>query len=76
LLALRAEVRKCEERVEKLTEMRGKLDVKLADPSIYDTVGNDDVARWQKKYAEVLEATDRAEALWMAALERLEQAEG
>ncbi len=30
---------------------------------------------WQKKYAEVMEALDRAEALWIAALEKLEKAE-
>jgi ATP-binding cassette subfamily F protein 3 len=29
---------------------------------------------WQKKYAEVMEGLDRAEALWLKAQERLEQA--
>ncbi len=36
ILALRAELRKCEARVEKLTEMREKLDAKLADPALYE----------------------------------------
>ena len=30
---------------------------------------------WNKKYAEVMEALGRAEAMWMAALEKLERAE-
>ncbi|WP_204114626.1 ABC-F family ATP-binding cassette domain-containing protein [Shimia biformata] len=75
VLALRAEVRKCEERVGKLTEMREKLDAKLADPALYDGNKQDEIALWQKKHAEVIEGLDRAEALWMDALERLEGAE-
>jgi ATP-binding cassette subfamily F protein 3 len=31
---------------------------------------------WQRKHAEVIEALDKAEALWMDALEKLETAEG
>jgi ATP-binding cassette subfamily F protein 3 len=30
---------------------------------------------WQKKYGEVMEAQDRAEELWVKALEKLELAE-
>lgn len=75
ILALRSEVRKCEDRVEKLTDMKDKLDAKLADPALYDGSKTDDIAVWQKKHAEVVEAMDRAEALWMDALEKLEKAE-
>jgi len=75
ILALRAEVRKCEERVEKLAEMREKLDAKLADPSLYEGGKADEIAKWQKKHAEVIEAEERAEGLWMEALEKLETAE-
>ena len=75
LLALRAEVRKCESRVEKLTEMREKLDEKLANPALYDGTKADEIAKWQKKHAEVIEGLDKAEALWMTALEKLESAE-
>ena len=32
MLALRADLRKCEERIEKLTDMHDKLSAKLADP--------------------------------------------
>ncbi len=30
---------------------------------------------WQKKYAEVMDALERAEALWLTAQEKLETAE-
>ncbi|MFW8636128.1 ABC-F family ATP-binding cassette domain-containing protein [Cribrihabitans pelagius] len=75
LQGLRAELRKSEARVEKLSEMREKLDEKLADPSLYEPGKTTDIEVWQKKHAECLEALERAEGLWMAALEKLEQAE-
>lgn len=76
LLALRSEVRKCEDRVNKLTEMREKLDEKLADPALYNGSKSADIAVWQKKHAEVIDGLERAEMLWMEALEKLEHAEG
>ena len=76
ILAMRQEVRKCEERVEKLHEMRDRISRKLADPELYDEARAGDMAEWQKKYAEVMNGLDRAEALWMTALEKLERAEG
>lgn len=75
MLALRADVRKCEERVEKLTAMQDKLDAKLADPTIYEPERADDLGVWQKKHRECIEALDRAEAMWEKALEKLERAE-
>ncbi|MBL3568842.1 glycosyl transferase family 1 [Rhodovulum sulfidophilum] len=75
ILALRAEVRKCEQRVEKLDEMRSRLQEKLADPELYDPARADERILWQKKFAEAEEAMERAEALWMAALEKLDTAE-
>ena len=74
LLALRAEARRAEDRVDKLSEMLGKLDLKLADPSIYADPA--EVEKWSRKHAEAREAMTRAEALWMEALERLEEAGG
>ena len=74
ILALRADVRKCEERVNKLNEMGDKLAKKLADPTLYDE-RKDELVVWQKKYAELREALERAEAMWMTALEKLEKAE-
>ncbi|NVO26875.1 ABC-F family ATP-binding cassette domain-containing protein [Donghicola sp. C2-DW-16] len=73
--ALRSDVRKCEERVEKLLEMKDKLEVKLADPDLYDPSRMDEAVQWQKKMAEVEEALVRAEGLWEDALMKLEEAE-
>ena len=72
VLALRSEVRKCEERLEKLNDMRDKLATKLANPELYEKPSEAEV--WQKKYAEVMEAIDRAEAMWLKAQEKLETA--
>ncbi|TYB90996.1 ABC-F family ATP-binding cassette domain-containing protein [Oceaniovalibus sp. ACAM 378] len=71
--SLRSDVKRCEERVTKLSAMRDKLAKKLADPGLYepDKLGEAEV--WQKKYAEVMEALDRAEAMWMKSLEKLEE---
>ncbi|MEP1519075.1 ABC-F family ATP-binding cassette domain-containing protein [Ascidiaceihabitans sp.] len=74
MLALKAEVRKSEDRVEKLNTMRDKLATKLADPALYEDSKLGEMEVWQKKYAEVMNALDRAEALWMQALEKLEKA--
>ncbi|MEL6644635.1 MAG: ABC-F family ATP-binding cassette domain-containing protein [Pseudomonadota bacterium] len=73
--SLRSEVRTCEARVTKLEEMREKLAKKLSDPALYDDARVGEMEVWQKKYAEVMSALDRAESLWEAALERLEAAE-
>ncbi len=72
---LRSEVRKCEARVAKIEDMREKLAAKLADPALYEDARVGELETWNKKYAEVMEGLDRAEALWMAAAERLEAAE-
>ncbi|MFD3189720.1 ABC-F family ATP-binding cassette domain-containing protein [Sedimentitalea sp. HM32M-2] len=75
ILALRSEVRKGEERVQKLNQMRDKLAAKLADPALYEDGKAGEAEVWQRKYAEVMEGLDRAETLWMTALEKLETAE-
>ena len=75
LIALKAEARKSEERVNKINEMRDKLAKKLADPALYEDSRVGELATWNKKYAEVMQAVDRAESLWMAALEKLEEAQ-
>jgi ATP-binding cassette subfamily F protein 3 len=73
--ALRADVRKGEERVKKINDMRDKLAKKLADPALYEDGKAGELATWNKKYAEVMDALERAEAIWMAALEKLEKAQ-
>lgn len=75
ILALRKEARKSEERVTKLTQMKDKLDIKLADPELYEPEKKDEARVWQGKHAEVITALERAELLWMRALEKLEKAE-
>ena len=76
IAALRSEVKKCEERVSKISQMRDKLASKLADPALYEDTRVGELETWNRKYAEVMEGLDRAETLWMAALERLERLEG
>ncbi|MEM9639328.1 MAG: ATP-binding cassette domain-containing protein, partial [Pseudomonadota bacterium] len=75
ILALKSETRKSEARVEKLNEMRDKLAKKLADPALYEDAKTGELEVWNKKYAEVMQALERAEALWMSALEKLEKAQ-
>lgn len=75
MLALRAELRKCEDRIEKLTDMHEKLSARLADPALYENDRVNDLETWNRKFAEVVEAMQKAEALWVAAAERLEKAE-
>ncbi len=75
LLALRADLRKAEARLEKLAEMRDRLAARLADPALYEGGKAAEMEVWQKKYAEVTEATGRAEELWLKAQEKLEKAE-
>ncbi|MEQ6203464.1 ABC-F family ATP-binding cassette domain-containing protein [Sulfitobacter sp. HNIBRBA2951] len=74
IIALRSEVRTAEARVTKINEMRDKLAKKLADPALYekDKVGELEV--WNKKYAEVMGALERAESIWMDVAAKLEKA--
>lgn len=72
MLALKAEVRKCEDRLAKLNDMRDKLAKKLADPELYEDGRKGELETWNRKYAEVMDALDKAEGLWLAAQEKLE----
>ncbi len=74
ILALRADLRKCEERVEKLSEMQDKLAAKLADPALYEDDKIGELEVWNRKYAEIMEAIDRAETLWIKAQNALDKA--
>ena len=74
VLVLKAEVRKCEDRLAKLNDMRDKLAKKLADPALYEDARKGELATWNAKYAEVMEALDRAEAMWLTAQGKLEAA--
>jgi ATP-binding cassette, subfamily F, member 3 len=76
LAPLQAEVRSCESRVARLEEMRQTIDARLANPITYARGDKEKLELLQKKRAEVVDGLARAEALWMAALERLEAAGG
>jgi ATP-binding cassette, subfamily F, member 3 len=75
LLALRAEVRKCEERMTKLEDLRKTVSTMLTDPRLSDESKLPELQNWNRKFAEIEEAMVRAEALWVAAQERLDAAE-
>ena len=68
-------MRTCEVRLTKIEDMRDKLAKKLADPDLYTEARVNELAVWQKKYAEIMDGLERAETLWITATERLERAE-
>ena len=74
LSPLRAEVARCEARVGKLEAMRAEIDARLANPLIYARGDAEEIETLNRKRAEVEDGLARAEALWMAAQERLEAA--
>ena len=76
LAELRAEVRRCEARLDKLADMRGRLSEILADPALYEPGQEDRAAAFRTKFAELEAGLARAEALWVDAQERLEAAGG
>ncbi len=65
---------RCEARVAKLEEMREAIDARLANPILYARSSQQEMEALQKKRAEILDGLDRAEALWVAAVERLDAA--
>ena len=76
ITAIRAEVKRSEERLAKLNDMRDKLATKLANPELYEAARIGEREVWNRKYAEVMEGLDRAEALWLDAQGRLERVSG
>lgn len=75
ILDLRSELRKSEERVAKIEKMRDKLATKLADPALYESDKVGELEVWNRKYAEIMDGLHKAEALWVAAQEKLDAAE-
>ncbi|MFN3259038.1 MAG: ABC-F family ATP-binding cassette domain-containing protein [Pikeienuella sp.] len=75
ILQLRAEARAAEARVAKIEEMKTKIDAALADPDLYISKPAHHFELLQKKRAEIIAGLERAEALWLAAQEKLEAAE-
>ena len=72
--ALRKTVRAYEERVGKLGEIKDKIVAQLANREFYDRATAAQAETMQKKYAEVVEALEKAETQWLAHLEKLESA--
>ncbi len=70
---LRAEVAKCEMRVNKLEEMRDNIDRRLGNKALYERGDHEEIEKWTKKRKEVMKGLERAESLWMKALERVER---
>ena len=74
IVNLKADVRKAEARIAKLNEMHEKLGSKLADPDLYEDARKGDLEVWQTKFAELEDAMQRAEEIWLNAQEALEAA--
>jgi ATP-binding cassette subfamily F protein 3 len=75
LAPLKAEVETCEARVAKLEDMKARIDARLADPTLYQDADPAKFEQLQIKRAEIEDGLARAEALWLAAQERLEAAQ-
>ena len=74
ILAYKADVKKCEERLNKLQEMKNKVTSLLADQSLYSSGNIKELEKWNKKFSEINQAIERAEDLWLKAHERMESA--
>ena len=68
------EVTKCEERLNKIMDIKEKIDKALADPDIYTNKNPEKFENLSKKRAEAEEAITKAETLWVSAEENLEKA--
>ncbi len=71
---LKEEVTKCEERIEKLEEMKVKIADMMADPNFYAPENASKIEDLTKKHGEILQAMEKAETLWETAVEALEAA--
>ena len=74
IVELRQAMSEAEARVAKLTDIRERLAGKLSNPSLYSSARAADTEIWQKKFSEVEEGLERAEALWLRAVSRFEDA--
>ncbi|MGB0547409.1 MAG: ATP-binding cassette domain-containing protein, partial [Paracoccaceae bacterium] len=74
VLALKINLKRSEERVEKLLMMEETISKKLADPEIYSDNKKDELIALNTKYAEVRKAISRAEDLWDKAQKTLDEA--
>ncbi len=68
---LQEEVTKCEERIEKLEVMKTKIADRMADPDFYAAENSTKVEELTMKHGEIIQAMEKAEALWESASEAL-----
>ena len=74
ITVLKNNLKKSEERVEKLLTMEEKISKKLADPKIYSDTNRDELVVLNTKYAEVRKAITKAEDLWEKSQKNLDNA--
>ncbi len=71
--ALKKDAKICEARVAKLTEMRDNIDRRLGNKALYERGDIEEIDKWTKKRKEVIKGLERAENMWMKAMEKLER---
>ena len=64
---LQEDVVKCEERIEKLEDMKSKITVRMAEPDFYSSGNTTKIEELTKKHGEILQAMVKAETLWETA---------
>ncbi len=75
LAPLRRELEKAERAVERLQAEKQAIEADMADPGLYEAANRAELDRLLAREAEIGARLEAAEAEWMAAGERLEQAE-
>ncbi|MFT7531489.1 MAG: ATP-binding cassette subfamily F protein 3, partial [Gammaproteobacteria bacterium] len=63
-----------EQSIEKLQKKDAEIDLKLADPDLYDKSRSDEITKLSKQKADIRRECDEAEELWLEAMESLEEA--
>ncbi len=71
---LKADAEKCEARVVALQKMLDRIDERLNEIALSDTISSTDLEKLGIKRAEIVEGYERAEEMWLRALEQLETA--
>ncbi len=69
---LRADAEKCEARVVALQKMLDRIDERLNEIALSDTISPTDLEKLGIKRAEIVEGYERAEEMWLRALEQLD----
>jgi ATP-binding cassette subfamily F protein 3 len=72
ILVYKTEVKKCEDRIEKLQTMKNKVADILSNQKLYSDEKIEELENWNKKFSEIEQAINRAESLWMQAQQKLE----